>query len=172
VVRLAGLAVVVQAVAPQLRDAQHGRHVLGSLVRAHDRRGLSFADHALQVADRREGPTELVLDEAGAPERVVEEGPEGVGPLVRDPQVVGERAGVVPEGLEMLGAQVSSERADPCAPEIFLERVCLVESRPGAALVRVRNEPANGNVGDAVLRVPSHELLELRPPRGVPAVDA
>jgi hypothetical protein len=172
VVRLAGLAAVVQAVAPQLRDAQHGRDVLRPLVRSDDRGRLTLPDEALQVADRRQRAALLVVDEARPPEGVVEERSEGVGPPVGDRQVVGEGAGLVAERLEVLGDEEGRERTDLGAAELFLERVRLVEACPGTALVRVRHQSADRGVSDAVLRVTPDEPLQLRPSGAVSALDA
>jgi hypothetical protein len=172
VVGLAGLGGVVQAVAPQLGDAQHGGHVLRPLVRTDDRRRLALPDEALQVAEGQQRLAELVVDEACPEEGVVEEGPEGVGPPVGDAKVGGEGSGVVAQRLDVLGDEVGREGTELRAAELLLERVRLVEARSSAALVCVSHQPTERGVRDAMLGVAPHEPLQVLPPLLVAALDA
>ena len=171
--RLARLRAVVESIAVQLADAEHRRDEPRSLVAADDARRLSLAEQPLEVVDRLRVEPELLVEQARVPERVVEEGPEGIGPPVGDATVGLARGLVVPQRLDVRGVEVGHELHELRRPEIALERAQLVEPRARPLLVGVLHQLANGHVGDAMGREPARHLLHVAPALvAVAALDA
>ena len=111
----------------------------------------------------RPGSGRALVDQAGVPERVVEERPERVAASGRRCDVGLARRPVV-AGVSMCSA-VRYARSSPSSRrvEVARERAQLVEPARGPGLVRVLDEAADGGVGDARVRESGGHLLDVSP---------
>ena len=163
----ARLRAIVQPVAVERAHAEHRRHVARALVAADDARRLALREHLARGS--RHGVVvapELLVEDARAPERVVEERAVGVGPARRrSPRNASRARRVVAEGLEVLRLSYATRSASSVRSSVGLERARSSSAACGPLLVLVRREPAQRDARDAVAREAARDVERGRPSR-------